>query len=101
MRVGLGADAQDVDQRAAGIAHRLDDALRAAPAVVFDDDAGAGAQIRFDKGVRAPGVARDNVDTRLVQAAGERSIFDDEFDFEAWQQDLVEHPDHQLVLTNG
>ena len=31
----------------------------------------------------------------------ERLVFDEELDFEAGQQDFVEHPDDQFVLTNG
>ena len=34
-------------------------------------------------------------------AAGERAVLDDELDLEAGQQDFVEHPDDQLVLTDG
>ena len=41
------------------------------------------------------------VHPRLVEAAGERPVLDDELDLEAGQQDLVEHPDDQLVLTDG
>ena len=43
----------------------------------------------------------DDVDAGVVQAPGERPVFDDELDFEAGQQDLVEHPDDQFVLTDG
>ena len=60
---GGRADAQHVDQRAARVANRLEDLLRAAPAVVFDDDAGAGAEVGLDEGVDAPRVAGDDVDT--------------------------------------
>ena len=37
----------------------------------------------------------------VVEPAGERLALDDELDFEAGQQDLVEHPDDQLGLTDG
>jgi hypothetical protein len=36
-----------------------------------------------------------------VETAGERPLFDDELDLEAGQQDLVEHPDDQFILTDG
>jgi hypothetical protein len=35
-----------------------------------------------------------------VQASRQRPVFDDEFHLEAGQQDFIEHPDHQLVLTD-
>ena len=47
------------------------------------------------------GIAGDDVDPRVVEAPRERPVLDDELDFEAGQQDLVEHPDDQLVLTDG
>jgi hypothetical protein len=37
----------------------------------------------------------------VVQPARERPVLDDELDVEARQQDLVEDPDDQLVLTDG
>ena len=98
---GRGADAEHVDQRAAGVAHRLEDLLEAAPAVVFDDDAGAGAEVGFEEGVGAARIAGRDVHAGVVEAAGERPVLDDELDLEAGQQDLVEHPDDQLVLTDG
>ena len=95
------ADAEHVDERAAGVAHRFENLLQAAAAVVFDDDAGAGAEVGLDEGVGAARIAGRDVDAGVVQPAGERPVLDDEFDLEAGQQDLVEHPDDQLVLTDG
>ena len=43
----------------------------------------------------------DDVHAGLVETARERPVLDDELDFEAGQQDLVEHPDDQFVLTDG
>ena len=97
----LRADAEDVDERAARVAHRVDDLLGAALAVVLDDDAGGGAEIRLEPGVGAARVADGDRDARVVQLARQRPLFDDELDLEAGQQDLVEHPDDQLVLTDG
>ena len=96
-----GADAEDVDQRAAGVANRFENLLQAALAVVFDDDAGAGADVGLEVGVGAPGIADRHRHARLVQTAGERPVLDDELDLEAGQQDLVEHPDDQLVLADS
>ena len=95
------ADAQHVDERAAGIAHGLEDLPEALAAVVFDDDAGAGGEVGFEVGVGAAEVGGGDVHARVVQAAGERLAFDEELDFEAGQQDLVEHPDDQLGLADG
>ena len=43
-----GADAQHVDQRAAGVPDGFEDLLEAAAAVVFDDDAGAGREVGLE-----------------------------------------------------
>ena len=94
-------DAEHVDERAAGVADRFENLLQAAAAVVFDDDAGAGAEVGFEVGVGAPGIAGRDVDAGVVEAPRRRTAFDDELDLEAGQQDLVEHPDDQFVLTDG
>jgi hypothetical protein len=36
-----------------------------------------------------------------MEAPREWPLFDDELDLEARQQDFVEHPDDQFVLTDG
>ena len=59
------------------------------------------ADVGFEVGIGAAGIADRDRDLRLVEAAGERPVLDDELDLEAGQQDLVEHPDDQLVLTDG
>ena len=96
-----GADAEHVDQRAARVPDRFENLLEALAAVVFDDDAGAGREVGLEIGVGAPEVAAGDVEPAVVQAAGERLAFDEELDFEAGQQDLVEHPDGQLGLADG
>ena len=45
--------------------------------------------------------AMDDGHTGIVEAAGERPILNDELDLETRQQDFVEHPDDQLVLTDS
>jgi hypothetical protein len=37
----------------------------------------------------------------VVEASGEAFVVDDELDFEAGEQDFVEHPDDQLVLAHS
>ena len=69
--------------------------------VFFDDDAGAGTQVGSDERVGAARIARDRVDTGVEQTPRDRPAVDNEFDLEAGQQDLAEHPDDQLVLTDG
>ena len=96
-----GGDAEHVHERPAGVPHGLEDLLRAAPSVVLDDDAGARPEISLDEGVGAAGVAGDDLDAGVVQAPRQRPVLDDELDLEAGQQDFVEHPDDQLVLTDG
>ena len=94
------ADAEHVDERPAGVADRFENLAQALPAVVLDDDAGAGREVGLEIGVGAPEVAGGDVQTAVVQAARERLAFDQELDFEAGQQDLVEHPDRQLRLAD-
>ena len=94
-------DAEHVDERAAGIADRFQDLLQAAAAAVFDDDAGAWAEIGFEVGVGAPGIAGRDVDVGVVEAPRRRTAFDDELDLEAGHQDLVEHPDDEFILADG
>ena len=60
-----------------------------------------GAEVGLEVGVGAPGVAGDDRDAGVVEAPRERPAFDDELDLEAGQQDFVEHPDDQFVLTDG
>ncbi len=97
----LGADPEDVDQRAAGGAHRFEHLLRTASAVVLDDDAGAGTDVGFEIGVGTARVAGCDGHTGLVEAARERPVLDDELDLESRQQDFVEHPDDQFVLADS
>ena len=97
----MRADPEHVDERAAGVADRIDDLLRVALAVVFDDDAGRGAEVRFEPGIGAARVADRDGDVGVMEPARQRPLFDDEFDLEAGQQDFVEHPDDQLVLADG
>ena len=95
------ADAEDVDQRAAGVPDGLEDLAQALAAVVLDDDAGAGREVGLEVGIGALEVAAGDVQTAVVQATRERLALDQELDFEAGQQDLVEHPDGQLRLADG
>ena len=60
-----------------------------------------GVEVGLDEGVGAPRVAGDDVDAGVVEPPRERPVLDDELDLEAGQQDLVEHPDDQLVLADG
>jgi hypothetical protein len=41
------------------------------------------------------------VETAFVESSCDRFTFDQELDFEAWQQDFVEHPDSQFGLADG
>ena len=95
------ADAEDVHQRPAGVPDGLEDLAEALPAVVLDHHARAGREVGLQIGVGALEVAAGDVQTTVVQAARERLAFDQELDFEAGQQDLVEHPDRQLRLAGG
>ena len=76
------ADAQDVDQRGAGVPDGFEDALEAVPAVVLDDHAGAGGEVGLDVGVGAARVARRDVQPAVVEPLGQRLTLDQELDFE-------------------
>src|SRR5262249_16054005 len=94
-------DAENVDERSPRVAHRLEDFLQAPPAVVLDDDAGAGTDVGLEPGIGAPRVADRDRDAGLVETPRQRPGFDDELHFEAGQEDFVQHPDDQFVLTDG
>ena len=96
-----GGDAEDVNERAARVPHGAQDLGQGPAAVVFDDDAGARAEVGFDKRVGAPWIAGRDVHAGVMKPARERPVFDDELHFKAGQQDGVEHPDDQLVLADG
>jgi len=49
---------------------------------------------------QSPEVARRDVESVVVELARERLALHEKFDFEAGQQDLVEHPDGQLGLAD-
>ena len=92
---------QQVDQRAARIAHRRDDLLHAAAGVVFDDEAGARGDIGFEVGVDPPRIAGDDLNAGVVQPPGERAAIDEEIDLEAGEQDGIQRADEQFVLADG
>src|SRR5262249_44013654 len=94
------ADAENVHERPAGVADGFEDLAGISAAVVFDDDAGARTEVRFQPGFGAPRIAGGDGDAGFVQTPSERSLFDDELDFETGQQDLIEHPDDEFVLTD-
>ena len=94
------ADGEHVDECRAGVANGFEEFSGVAAAVVLDDDAGARADVGLEPRLSAPRVAQRDGDAGFVQTSGERPIVDDELDLEPGQQDLVEHPDDQFVLTN-
>src|SRR5262249_53084590 len=100
LRAGSGGDTQDVEERATRVADGLEDLLQAAPAVVFDDDAGARTDVRLDPGFSDAWISGSDGDPGFVEPSRQGSVFDDEFDLEPGQQDLVEHPDDELVLAD-
>ena len=95
------AGVQHVDQRAAGVAHRFQNLLDAAAPSVFDDETGVGGDVGFEVGVDPPRIGGGDFDPRVVQPARERPAFDEKVDLEARQEDFVEGPDDQLVLTDS
>ena len=100
--VGPGlAGVQDVDERAAGVADRVEDLLDAAFAGIFDEEAGGGSDVGLEICVDAPRIAGRDLDPGVMETPGERPAFDKEVNLEARQQYFVERPDDQFILTNG
>ena len=98
---GGGTGVEGVDQRAARVADRLESLFQAAAGVVFDDDAGAGADVGLQVGVGAARIANRRLNAGVVQTPRHRLALDDELDVEAGPQALIEEPDDQFVLTDG
>ena len=90
---------QHVGQRPARIANRGQDLANAAAAVVLNDEAGARRDVGFEVGVDPARVTGGGVDAGFVQAPGDRPALDEKIDLEAGQQDVVERPYDQFVLT--
>ena len=92
---------QDVEQAAAGVADGRDDALQAALAVVFDDDAGVGREVGAEVGIDRVGIGDGHRHAVVDETPGQRAAFDEELDVEGARQDPVQGPNDQLVLTDG
>jgi hypothetical protein len=94
----MGVGVQDVEQAAAGVADRRDDAFQAAPAGVFDDHAGVrrdvGAEVRID----AARVGDRRRHAVVHQPPCEWAAFDQELDVEGPGQHAVQRSNDQLVL---
>ena len=69
-------------------------------AAVLDDDAGLRRDVGLQVGVGPLRVAGSDRETGSLELARERAALDQELDFDAGRQDLVEHPDDQLILAN-
>ncbi len=94
------ADAEDVDERPSRVADRLDHLRQIFPAAVLDDDAGLRRDVGLQVGVGPLRVAGQDGQIGSLKLARERAALDQELDLDAGRQDLVEHPDDQLVLAN-
>ena len=93
-------DAEDVDERSSRVADRLDHFRQIFPAGVLDDDAGLRRDVGLQVGVGPLGIADQDRQIRSLELARERAVFDQKLDLDTGRQDLVEHPDDQLVLAN-
>ncbi len=94
-------DPEHVHQRATGVPDRFENLLQAALAVVLDHDARTRREVGFEIGIGAPEVSGRNVQAAFMEPSRNGFTFNQELDFEAGQQDLVEHPDGQFGLANG
>src|SRR4030095_8938889 len=69
------------------------------PAVVFDDETGAGGDVRFEVGVDAARVAGDHLHVGVVEAPCQRPAFDEKIHVEARPKNVVKGTNDELVLT--
>jgi hypothetical protein len=95
-----GPHAEHVDQCSTGRLNRVENAAQAAAAVVFNDDASVRSEVGLEVGIGSLQIAGRDVYTRIAQPPGQGAILDEKFDFEAGQQDVIQHPHHQLVVAN-
>ncbi len=94
-------DLQDVDQAAARVADGTHDALEAAAPVVFDDDAGRGAEVRAKVGIEPGRIGDRNGHAFVDQTPREGPVLDQELHVERAGENPMQGPDDQLVLTDG
>ena len=94
------ANPEDVDERPSGVADRFDDLRQKFAAAVLDDDAGLRRDVGLQVGIGPLRVADDDRQIGGLELARERAALDQELDLDAGRQDLVEHPDDQLILAN-
>ena len=70
-------------------------------AVVFDDDAGVGREVRAEVGIDALGIGDGRRHAVVNETSSERAAFDQELDVEGAREDPMQGPNDQLVLTDG
>ena len=92
---------EQVHERAPRVAYRLDRAGRAAAGGVFDEDAGGGIDVGLQPGVDAARVADVDGDARVVQAAPQEPVFDDELDIQPRLERPGQESDGPLLLADG
>jgi hypothetical protein len=93
-------DPKHVDQRTTGIPHRIDHLGQMTDSSVFDDDAGLRGDIGLDVGISPSDIPGGDGQARDLELSRQGAAFDEKIDLDAWGQDLIEHPDHQLILAN-
>ena len=79
----------------------LEHLFQALSAVVFDHHARAWREVGLDIRVHPAEDAGGHAQPAVVETTRNGLALDQELDFEAGQQDLIEHPDGQLRLTDG
>ena len=78
----VGPRAEDVDQRPAGVAGRVDDAAEALAMRVLDDHAVRRREIDLEEGVAPLRVGDGDRQAVVVEPARERPVLDEELDRE-------------------
>ena len=98
--VVFGTGAEQVDQHAAGVADRLEDAAQAALVGVLDHHGRARQQVGADVGVEPAGIGGRHGGAGVVELAGQGTALDDHLEFHARAEHRVQQAADEFGLTD-
>ncbi len=93
--------AEQVDQHAAGVAHRVEHLRQVALPRVLDDDRGRRQEVGLDVGVDAFGVDGLHGGAGVVQTFAEHLALDQELDLDPWSEYREEEAPDEFGLADG
>jgi hypothetical protein len=91
-------DVKNVEEAAAGVPDRRHNLLQSRSAILFDDDAGVGRQVRAQIRIHAFGIGHRRRHAIVDQPLGEGTTLHQELDLERPGEHAVQSSDDQLVL---